>query len=42
MNTLEISNRDLLAGAREGIQKSKLLSIAREYGLTLKELSGFM
>jgi putative toxin-antitoxin system antitoxin component (TIGR02293 family) len=42
MGTLEISDRDLLTGARKGIQKSKLISIAREYGLTLKELSGFL
>jgi len=42
MSVLEISEKDLLAGAREGIQKSRLLSIARESGLTLKELSSYL
>lgn len=30
MSALEISEKDFLIGARKGIQKSKLLSIARE------------
>jgi putative toxin-antitoxin system antitoxin component (TIGR02293 family) len=42
MNALEISEKDFLIGAREGIQKSRLLSIARESGLTLKELSSYL
>ncbi len=42
MSTLEISEKDILAGARKGIQKSRLLSIARESGLTLKELSSYL
>lgn len=42
MNALEISEKDLLAGARKGIQKSRLLSIAKESGLTLKELSSYL
>lgn len=42
MSMLEISEKDFLTGAREGIQKSRLLSIARESGLTLKELSSFL
>lgn len=42
MSVLEISEKDFLTGAREGIQKSRLLSIARESGLTLKELSSFL
>ncbi len=42
MNSLEISEKDFLIGARKGIQKSRLLSIARESGLTLKELSSYL
>jgi putative toxin-antitoxin system antitoxin component (TIGR02293 family) len=42
MNVLEISEKDFLIGARKGIQKSTLLSIARESGLTLKELSSYL
>ena len=42
MGTLEISDNELLTGAREGIQKSKLLSIALETGLTLKELCSYL
>jgi len=42
MNALEFSEKDFLIGAREGIQKSRLLSIAKDSGLTLKELSSFM
>ena len=42
MNALEISAQDFLTGARIGIQKSKLLSIAHETGLTLKELSSYL
>jgi len=42
MSALEISEKDFLIGARNGIQKSMLLSIARESGLTLKELSTYL
>jgi len=42
MSALEISEKDLLIGARKGIQKSLLLSIASESGLTLKELSSYL
>ena len=42
MSALEISDKDFLTEARKGIRKSRLLSIARETGLTLKELSSFM
>lgn len=42
MSALEISEKDFLIGARKGIQKSRLLSIARESGLTLKELSSYL
>ena len=42
MRALEISEKDFLVGARKGIQKSTLLSIARESGLTLKELSTYL
>ena len=42
MNVLEISEKDFLAGARKGIPKSTLLAIARESGLTLKELSSYL
>ena len=42
MNALEISAQDFLTGARIGIQKSKLLSIAHETGSTLKELSSYL
>ncbi len=42
MSALEISEKDFLMEARKGIRKSRLLSIARETGLTLKELSSFM
>ena len=42
MSALEISEKDFLTGARKGIQKSMLLSIARESGLTLKELSTYL
>ena len=42
MSILKISEKDFLMGARKGIQKSKLLSIARESGLTLKELSSYL
>lgn len=42
MSALEISEKDFLIGARKGIRKSKLLSIARESGLTLKELSSYL
>jgi putative toxin-antitoxin system antitoxin component (TIGR02293 family) len=42
MSVLEISEKDFLTGARKGIQKSRLLSIARESGLTMKELSSFL
>ena len=34
MGTLEISDNELLTGARTGIPKSKLISIANETGLT--------
>ena len=42
MSALEISDRDILTGARKGIQKTMLLSIARDSGLTLKQLSFFL
>ncbi len=42
MSALEISEKDFLMGARNGIQKSMLLTIARESGLTLKELSSYL
>ena len=42
MRALEISEKDFLIGARQGIQKSMLLSIARESGLTMKELSSYL
>lgn len=42
MKALEISEKDFLIGARKGIQKSMLLTIARESGLTLKELSSYL
>jgi putative toxin-antitoxin system antitoxin component (TIGR02293 family) len=42
MSTLVISEKDFLTGARNGIQKSMLLTIARESGLTLKELSSYL
>jgi putative toxin-antitoxin system antitoxin component (TIGR02293 family) len=42
MSALEISENDFLMEARKGIRKSRLLSIARETGLTLKELSSFL
>lgn len=42
MNALEFSEKDFLVGARQGIYKSRLLSIAKESGLTLKELSSFL
>ncbi len=42
MKALEISEKDFLIGARQGIQKSTLMSIARESGLTLKELSSYL
>jgi putative toxin-antitoxin system antitoxin component (TIGR02293 family) len=42
MSALVISEKDFLIGARNGIQKSMLLSIARESGLTLKELSSYL
>jgi len=42
MRALEISEKDFLIGARKVIQKSMLLSIAREAGLTLKELSSYL
>ena len=42
MRALEISEKKFLIGARKGIQKSMLLSIARETGLTLKELSSYL
>ena len=42
MSALEISEKDFLIRARKGIQKSTLLSIAKESGLTLKELSSYL
>lgn len=42
MSALEISAKDLLIGARKGIPKSMLLSIAHESGLTLMELSAYL
>lgn len=42
MSALEISEKDFLTSARKRIQKLRLLSIARESGLTLKELSSFL
>ena len=42
MSALEISEKDFLIGARQGIQKSMLLSIATEAGLTMKELSSYL
>jgi putative toxin-antitoxin system antitoxin component (TIGR02293 family) len=42
MNALKVSEKDFLIGARKGIQKSRLLAIARESGLTLKEFSSFL
>ena len=42
MSALEISEKEFLIGAREGIKKSRLLLIARETGLTLKELSSYI
>ena len=42
MSALEISENDFLTGARQGIPKSKLLAIARESGLTLKDLSSYL
>lgn len=42
MSALEISDKDLLIGARKGISKSMLISIAHECELTLKELSTYL
>ena len=42
MSALQISEKDFLTGAKQGIQKSKLLSIAKESGLTLTELSSYL
>jgi len=42
MSALVISEKEFLTGARNGIQKSMLLTIARESGLTLKELSSYL
>jgi len=42
MKAFEISEKDFLIGARKGIKKSTLLSIAHESGLTLKELSSYL
>ena len=42
MGTLEISDNELLMGARLGITKSKLLSISYETGLTLKEFCSYL
>lgn len=42
MGLLEISEKDLLIGARNGIPKSMIVSIAHESGLTLKELSTYL
>jgi len=42
MSALEISEKDFLIRARKGIQKSTLLSIAKESGLTLNELSSYL
>ena len=42
MSQLEISATDLLTGARKGIPKSMLLSIAHDCGLTLKQLSSYL
>jgi len=42
MGELEISAKDFLMGARKGIKKSQLLSIACESGLTLEELSSYL
>ena len=42
MRALEISEKDFLVGARNGIQKSALLSITKEAGLTLKEMSSYL
>jgi len=42
MSALDISDKEFLAGARIGIEKARLLSIASEAGLTLKELSSYL
>jgi putative toxin-antitoxin system antitoxin component (TIGR02293 family) len=42
MSALDISDKEFLAGARTGIEKARLLSIASEAGLTLKELSSYL
>ena len=42
MKAFEISEKDFLIGARKGIKKSTLLSIAHESRLTLKELSSYL
>ena len=42
MKAQEISKKDILIGARKGIQKSMLLTIAHESGLTLKELCTYI
>jgi uncharacterized protein (DUF2384 family) len=42
MNALEVTEKELFDGAKAGISKSRLLSIAKESGLTLKELSFYL
>ncbi len=42
MNPLEFSEKDFLTGASIGIPKSRLLSIASESGLTMKEHSSYL
>lgn len=42
MSQLEFSPKDMLVGARKGIPKSILLSIAHECGLSLKQLSTYL
>lgn len=42
MKAFEISDKEFLIGARKGIKKATLLSIAHESGLTLKELSSYL
>lgn len=42
MSLIEISAKDLLIGARNGIPKSMLVAVAQECGLTLKVLCTYL
>jgi uncharacterized protein (DUF2384 family) len=42
MNALEVTEKELFDGARAGISKSRLLAIAKESGLTIKEFSSYI